>query len=209
MAKKETTFCTNFVNGYLGNATLYPQSRHTMHYNKLDTRANTIKFRHLRAAWEVLWRLSTWQQKRFRTITGMITGILKVLDFIRPSSALVHCRTLPSERIIHQRWLLPGEVRTKRAGQSLETSTSLKQFWAYHESIARFKTVLKGLSIPVLLRLHNLCRGGLFMRPEKAQRLRLTFRLPHLWSGVHHFLSWCKEYNLYYGCNILINQVAV
>ena len=44
MADKETTFGTIFVNRYLGSATLYPQSRHTMqnhkpngrHENKLD-----------------------------------------------------------------------------------------------------------------------------------------------------------------------------
>ena len=31
MVDKETTFCTIFMNWYLGNATLYPRSRHTIY----------------------------------------------------------------------------------------------------------------------------------------------------------------------------------
>ena len=48
----------------------------------------------------------------------VVTGILKVLDFIRPDSALLHCRPLPSEQTpltlvafsFQVRYAQPGKV---------------------------------------------------------------------------------------------------
>ena len=144
MADKETTFCTIFMNGYLGNATLYPRSRHTMTYNKPSGSHQSeqdevlITMRGVRGTPSKGINLTT--EKRFCAITG----ISKVLEFIRPDSALLHCRPQPSEQMpsmqlafsFQERYAQPGKVSHSKL--PLETSLNVPQ---KHNTIENYETV--------------------------------------------------------------------
>ena len=135
MADQETTFCTNFVNGYLRNATLHPQSRQpcTVISLMVDTRVNKMKSWDLQEVWEV----HHYQHDNRKTFCA-ITGILKVLDFIQPNGALLHCRPLPLEQTpstsvafsFQERYTQPGKVRHSKL--PLKTGLNVPQ------STARF-----------------------------------------------------------------------